>query len=140
MDTASLKHRRTNLYQIQRIVITFKSYLRVQYVGILPRLRERSIVPINWTVVVSQFPIFDILFNRVRFSLGRYLQLRFGILGNFDNYVEMISISQGNVVPRGNILSVICKRDTIILGATLSDSGAGHSKALGGKPEQRQTW
>ena len=69
-DLSSIGHPVPNLADVQRIIVTFAPCVLVPVAGILPCLRESSIIPdvaMVWEAVVdvTEFLFLDILFDRI---------------------------------------------------------------------------
>mmetsp|Transcript_24469 Transcript_24469/g.50376 ORF Transcript_24469/g.50376 Transcript_24469/m.50376 type:complete len:255 (+) Transcript_24469:389-1153(+) len=94
----------TDLHHVNGIVVPEAFQFGMFLVGILPRLREASVVPKDWSVVVAKFSLFDILGDGVVFLLGGHLHFGFGHLGDFDDGVvgSLRGAVEGDVVPGGD--------------------------------------
>jgi len=131
VNAASFQDLGSNLHDIQRVVVAFETQLRMQNIRILPCLRKGSIVPEDRTMVVSELALLDVLCDRVGLLLGGDFKLGSGVLGNFVDKIEVLAVSQWDVVPRRYRLSIFSKLDTKLCSPRLSDSGAGRSKSPG---------
>lgn len=112
----------TNLAHVERVVVPVGASFGVLDVGVLPCLRERTIVP-DITVVgetvsdVSELALFNVLLDRVeRLFLGD-LHLGVGPSGNLDNHVEDslgLVGKERNVVEGRNDLALLLDVDTVL--------------------------
>jgi len=106
LDLSRMSDQFADLADIQWIIVTLGLRLRMNNVGILPCLRESTVVP-EITLVgeaiadESKLALLDILLDRVQVLLLAYLHLGIGPSWNLDDHVQdsllLIGI-QGDVV------------------------------------------
>ncbi len=108
-DGAHGQRPRSDLNDVDRVVVPEALQLRVLQVGILPGLGEAAVVPEDRAVVIPQLALLDVLRDGVVRFLRRDLHLRLGHLGNLDDGVVVPAPSgggrrrpEGDVVPGGD--------------------------------------
>jgi hypothetical protein len=124
LDLASVTNELTDLANIERVVVTLSLGLRVNGVGILPSLREGTVVP-EVTLVgeavsdVSKLALLDILLDGVEELLLGDLELGIGPSRNLDNHVQdgllLVGIER-NIMERRNGLAILLDVDSVLEG------------------------
>jgi hypothetical protein len=135
-DLADITDLFTDLANIEGIVVTLGLGLRVGVVGVLPGLRECTVVP-DVAVVgeavanETQTTLLDVLFDGVEWFLLGDLELGVGPTGDLYNHVEDAIVLVGkesNVVEGGDCGSVLFRIDAVFEGVGRAD---GASSELG---------
>jgi hypothetical protein len=70
---------------------------------VLPSLGDSTIVPIDWTVVITKFALFRVLTDWVEFFFGGDFKFRFGIFGDLCYKTIFIKGLIRNIMPGGNL-------------------------------------
>ena len=116
---------RSDLDDVDGIVIPEALQFRMLLVGVLPRLGQATVIPEDRSVVIAELPLLDVLGDGVVRFLRRDLHLRLGHLGDLDHGVVRAlgrRRLEGDVVPGG---------DRRIGGSPLPAGGEGESEGFG---------
>jgi len=128
-NLASVPDLFTDLANIERIVVTLGLGFRVGVVGILPGLREGTVVPdvavVGETVAnETQTALFYVLLDGIEWLILRDLALGVGPTGDLDDHVEDAMALVGkerNVVEGGDDGSVLFRVDAMFEGVGSTD-------------------
>mmetsp|Transcript_13462 Transcript_13462/g.17009 ORF Transcript_13462/g.17009 Transcript_13462/m.17009 type:complete len:248 (-) Transcript_13462:258-1001(-) len=101
-DTSHVERLGANFDNINRIIVTKDLELRVFLIRILPCLWQTSVVPEDWSVVITEIALLYVLCNRVGFFLGGDFHLGLGHFRNFDYHVVPLVALERDVVPWGD--------------------------------------
>jgi hypothetical protein len=124
LDLANVTDELTDLTDIERVVVTLGLGLGVNGVGVLPGLREGTVVP-QVTLVreavsdVSKLALLDVLLDGVEELLLGDLKLSIGPSRNLDNHVQDVLLLVGverNIVEGGDGLAILLDVNTVLEG------------------------
>jgi len=135
-DGASVDDGRSDLNHIQRIFVAEAFRLRILHRGILPRLREGTIVPGIALVVLdvsdeTELSVLDVLFDRIVFLGDCDLELSVRAAWNLAHKVEDVFLlvgQQRDVMPRRDLVAVLLKEESVFERSVLSGGGGGDSR------------
>jgi len=142
-DLASVTDLFTDFANIEGIIVTLGLSFRVSDIGVLPGLRECTVVP-NVTVMgeavanKTQTTLFDVLFDWIEWLLLGDLELCVGPAGDLNNHVEdaiALVSKEGNVVEWGNDGAILFRIDAMFesVGGTNDTSSELGNHCRGGK-------